>query len=340
MIDHKGGIGNAARANVKALAGISHIARTISFPSARYKFPWDIPAIHGRNYLHWNPCSIDMDSLRPCAWFRKAKNIGYWAWETDEAPAGWMPYDAEMSQIWVPSEFVRSALIKTGFQTPIFVIPHAIEPQAQHRYPKESEPITFLIQFDGHSRLARKRPDLSLKAIMEAALQSKERVKIIVKCHHADPNTLQLAEYPGIEIELIHGWKTPAEMKALWEQVDILVSLNRGEGFGLPMVEAMARGVAVVATSWGAAAEYMSQHNSYPVAPLKLEKCDISKDAYFKTGRWALPDVDAATRQIIFAMEEIRTGRIHLTAAAARLTAGEFSEAAMISKMKAALKKL
>lgn len=340
MIDHRGGIGNASRSNVGAMQKIIPTKRIISYPSGRITKAMDVPAIHGNNYLHWNPACVNMDRLRQCKWFRKAKNVGYWAWETDEAPASWLPYDAEMDQIWVPSQFVKDALLKTTFRAPIYIIPHAIEPQEQHRFPRPDQPITFLVQFDGHSRIERKRPDLSLKAITEAAMKSKERVRIIIKSHHHDPNQLQLASYPGIEIDLIHGWKTPEEMKELWDPVDILVSMNRGEGFGLPLVEAMARGVAVVATFWGASKEYMTGNNSYPVPPARIEHCTVANDAYFKTGNWAVPDVDTATRQIILAMEEIRSGRIDGISRQARLTAADFSEACMISKMKEAISDL
>lgn len=340
MVEHRGGIGNAARSNVQALRGIAEVHRTISFPSARIGKPEDIPAIHGRNYLHWNPPCVNIDKLRECAWFRKGKNIGFWAWETDEAPAGWLAYDCEMAQIWVPSEFVKASLLATHFQTPIFVVPHAIEPAPQHVYPSADQPITFLVQFDGHSRVERKRPDLSLKAITEAALRSKEKVKIIVKCHHHDMSSLQLADYPGIEIELQHGWMAQSWMREMWDKVDILVSLNRGEGFGLPLVEAMARGVAVVATHWGASVEYMTVNNSYPVAPARVEHCTLANDAYFKTGNWALPDVEQAIKQIVLAMEEIRSERIALTAQAARQTAAEYSASHMVAKMKTAISHL
>src|SRR6187402_35992 len=56
LLDHKGGIGTAARANVQALREIVGQSRRISFPSARYgpQLAHEIPAIHGRNYLHFN----------------------------------------------------------------------------------------------------------------------------------------------------------------------------------------------------------------------------------------------------------------------------------------------
>lgn len=337
MVDHRGGIGNAARQNIRALRAIVGRHRTISFPSATYGHSSMLPAIHGRNYLHFNPCSRDIGELAGNEWFTNGLNIGFWAWETTEAPKAWLTYDPHMSQIWVPSHFVKTALEDTGFKAPIHVIPHAIEPQDEHAFSQEDQPITFLVQFDGHSRIQRKRPDLSIRAITRAALTMKERVRIIVKCHHDDASSLPIAEYPGVEIEVISRWLKADEMAALWSSVDAIVSLNRGEGFGLPMVEAMARGMAVIATNWGGSTDYLRDSNSYPVRISELECVEYAGDAYFKTGHWATPSLQHAEEQVQRAIQDIRSGAIAGKAARAREMAATFSFQAMIEKMKTAL---
>lgn len=315
LLDHKGGLGNAARTNVRALQDLVGQCRQISYPSARYKAQdaIQVPAIHGHNYLHFNPCSVGAGILKRCAWFRHGINIGFWAWETTLAPERWLKYDEWMRQIWVPSEFVKDSLEHTGFAAPVFVVPHTICPQPQHDFGHicttklcKPQPITFMVQFDGQSRVSRKRPDLSLQAIQQAALRQGERVHIIIKTHRNDD--VQFSEYPNITVETIDHWLTDAQMDALWRRVDILVSLNRGEGFGLPMAEAMSRGIPVVATHWGAALEYMGPDNSYPVPPLAIEPCALSGDEYFGSGNWALPDVEAATLQVMAAMRDLRSG--------------------------------
>lgn len=342
MVDHRGGIGNAARSNIAAMREITQRHRVISFPSATYTTAAQLPAIHGRTYLHFNPCSRRIEDLAELEWFRKGANIGFWAWETTEPPPLWRTYEQHMRQIWVPSHFVKASLCNGGFDASrIHVIPHAIDHQEPHEYPAAGQPIRFLVQYDGHSRFARKRPDLSLQAITSAAMRARENVIITVKSHHtANCDVLALADYPGVTVELIDQWLSPAEMSAVWAQTDVFVSLNRGEGFGLPMVEAMARGTAVVATHWGGSEDYMREDNSFPVAYEKLEPTLNSGDAYFKTGLWAMPSVDDAAHQIIACMKEIRQGTIGMTAASARRTAQKFSFANMTAAMKSALSHL
>lgn len=341
MIDHRGGIGNAARANIRALKMLTKPRRIISFPSAHYPNPADLPAIHGHNYLHFNPCSRPIADLEGLPWFKDKINVGFWAWETTEAPARWLKYDRHMSQIWVPSHFVKGALERTGFKAPVFVIPHAIEPQPLHVYPTDRrQPLTFLVQFDGHSRFERKRPDLSIRAITSAALNAGENVRIIVKCHHDDGSKLALAEHTQVKIELQSKWLAPEQMEALWGRTDVFVSLNRGEGFGLPMVEAMSRGIAVVATAWGGSCDYMEPANSFPVTAERLEAAADSGDLYFKTGLWAKPCMEQAVHHIEQAMRQIRNGEIQKKAQAARATADRFSFENMRIQMEQAMKAL
>lgn len=339
MLDHKGGIGNAARSNVRAMQELTSRHRSISFPSARYNKAAEIPAIHGRSYLHFNPSGMNLNALIAQEWFRFGKNVGFWAWETTRAPEQWRPWDSWMTQIWVPSQFVKESLENSGFRTPVFVVPHAIDEKPAHEFDSR-RPITFLVQYDGHSRFARKRPDWSLQAIISACLKAQCKARIIIKCHHDSGAGVVLQEYEGIEMERIDSWLTPEEMEGVWQQADVLVSLNRGEGFGLPMVEAMARGMGVVATNWSASLEYLTPNNSYPVDVECLEDVTEGGDKFFKTGQWAKPSMQSATEQVLNCIWNIQTGRIREKARQARATAKEFSFAKMLSAMSDAISHL
>lgn len=339
MLDHQGGIGNAARSNVQAMKHLTARHRSISFPSPRHQKPEDVPAIHGRNYLHFNPSGISIAGLTEQTWFRRGTNVGFWAWETTEPPAHWKSFDPYMAQIWVPSEFVRQALLSNGFTTPVHVIAHAVDEKPQHVF-NDGGPVTFLVQFDGHSRFQRKRPDWSLQAIVSACLKSGTPARIILKCHHDSGAGIVIPEYDGIEILKLDRWLEPAQMEDVWREVDILVSLNRGEGFGLPMVEAMARGSAVVATNWSASLEYLTEYNSFPVEVEKLENVTDSSDAFFKTGQWAKPKMTHAVDQILRCIADIASGRIYQTAKNARTTAATFSFENLMLAMKDAITKL
>ena len=61
----------------------------------------------------------------------------------------------------------------------------------------------------------------------------------------------------------LDGALSAAEMAGLYAACDCLAQPYRGEGFGLPMVEAMACGLPVVVTGLGAALDYCDDDTAY-----------------------------------------------------------------------------
>ena len=61
------------------------------------------------------------------------------------------------------------------------------------------------------------------------------------------------------KIFMLHGSMTREEMTNLYKSPKLvaLLSATRGEGFGLPMVEAAVAGLPVVATNWSAHTEFL-----------------------------------------------------------------------------------
>jgi glycosyltransferase involved in cell wall biosynthesis len=79
------------------------------------------------------------------------------------------------------------------------------------------------------------------------------------------------------------------------------VSLTRGEGFGLPLLEAAASGVPVIATNWSAHTEFLSLGRfidiNYDLIPIPEEKVD--ERIFMKGVRWADPHEDDFKNKIL-----------------------------------------
>jgi glycosyltransferase involved in cell wall biosynthesis len=346
---HSGGLGNAARGNLKALRELVSPRQSHSFPSKRNRDPRKLSVKYNASYLHFNPNAVSLPALKQTKLF-SGRNIGYWAWETTLPPESWLAYDEHMTQIWVPSNFVKSSLLRAGFKAPIFVIPHAVHvPESLPRRGAHKGAINFLVTFDGKSRVIRKCPETAIAAIYRAAQEERQKCNIVIKCHDTDDLKPVITQADFISAgagkkwvtrTIIDGWLDERAFESVWQMSDTLVSLNRGEGFGLPMVEAMARGVAVIATNCAASTDYLTADNSFPVDPDGIVPCNISGDSYFKTGDWAEPSFIKGVEQIRRCIQEIKDNTIKPRLEAAWVTANDYTHEKLVERMSGALKEI
>jgi glycosyltransferase involved in cell wall biosynthesis len=92
------------------------------------------------------------------------------------------------------------------------------------------------------------------------------------------------------------------EISALYRhpKIKALLSLTRGEGFGLPLLEAAACGLPVICTNWSAHTEFLGQGKYIKVdctlAPIHQSRVDDK--IFFQNQKWAYPDEADAKRKI------------------------------------------
>jgi glycosyltransferase involved in cell wall biosynthesis len=223
-----------------------------------------------------------------------AYRIAYWAWELPDPAPDWAGCDRNVAEIWTPSAFSRASLVRLSRQ-PIHVVPHYI-PVHPARRRRLDQPFTVLAMADSRSSLSRKNPDGALRAF-RAAFGSSQAARLMLKLSGRDDELRALeASFgdltAGGNVKIVKGHLDNNELTALYQSVDVLLSLHRAEGFGLPMAEAMAHGVPVVATGWSGNLTFMSAADSHLVPYTLVPVNDTS--AIYGGSTWAEPDLDAA----------------------------------------------
>jgi glycosyltransferase involved in cell wall biosynthesis len=78
---------------------------------------------------------------------------------------------------------------------------------------------------------------------------------------------------------------------ALYRSADCFVLSSRGEGWGMPILEAMACGLPVIATDWSAQRDFMNHGNAYPVEVERIIPAE-AKCPYYKGFGWAQPSYE------------------------------------------------
>jgi tetratricopeptide (TPR) repeat protein len=94
------------------------------------------------------------------------------------------------------------------------------------------------------------------------------------------------------EIEYIDQTLNDAELAGLYTACDCLVLPYRGEGFGLPIAEAMASGLPVIVTNYGAALDFCPDEIAYliPAVEEKFPEKRLGQTETVDYPWWAQPD--------------------------------------------------
>jgi glycosyltransferase involved in cell wall biosynthesis len=220
-----------------------------------------------------------------------------------------------IDEIWAPNAFCAEAF-RDFFDGPITIVPPcldvagpspALTQMGQRRFGLDPGILHFLFSFDYHSFPERKNPLAVVRAFMAAFPQTERPVGLVVKAssapHHfpeLKKRILAAARADG-RITVIDESLSREEMLALLAGTDCYVSLHRSEGFGLGMAEAMMLEKPVIATSYSANAEFITEATGYPV-PFTLRPVRPGEYVHVEGQFWAEPDEDAcaaAMRQVV-----------------------------------------
>lgn len=219
--------------------------------------------------------------------------IGYTMLETTGIPKSWVEECNRMDEIWVPSSFNVKTFADSGVKVPMHVMPLGVDCNYYNRdivsY-KKNERYTFLTVFEWGER---KAPEVLLKAYSKA-FQGNDEVVLICKVNNSDSslnveNAVRKLGLPADGPEIIFLYNTSFddyEMPALYRSADCFVTATRGEGWGMPILEAMACGLPTIATDWSAQSDFLNEKTGFPVKVEKLIDAK-AKCVYYEGFRWA-----------------------------------------------------
>ncbi|MGH9190525.1 MAG: glycosyltransferase [Acidimicrobiales bacterium] len=226
-----------------------------------------------------------------------ARKVGWTMLEVTGLPKEWVDGCNSMDEVWVPASFNVETFRASGVRVPIRVMPLGVDPDYYHPGItgfRPSRRYTFLSVFEWGER---KAPEVLLRAFATEFKES-EDVMLLLSVFNRDPSVDVEQEIARLELPVgapIVVMSNPefadAQMGALYRSADCFVLPTRGEGFGMPVLEAMACGLPTIATAWSGPADFLHGGVGYPLDVKAMVPAE-ARCPYYAGFEWADPDAD------------------------------------------------
>ncbi|HEX5308128.1 MAG TPA: glycosyltransferase [Solirubrobacteraceae bacterium] len=185
-------------------------------------------------------------------------------WEFGAIPREWVaPLRERVDELWVPSEATRRMYLAAGVDPErVVAIPNGVDLEAFHPRERHRDGAKRFLFVGG--LIWRKGCDVLLDAWREA-FSGRDDVVLIVKdvgaagvYRGADRSAFVEYARSGAlpRLELLDAELADRELADLYRSCDVLVHPYRGEGFAMPVLEAMACGLPSIVTAGGPTDEF------------------------------------------------------------------------------------
>jgi glycosyltransferase involved in cell wall biosynthesis len=249
-----------------------------------------------------------------------AYKIGYFYWEADCLPISWEKMINQVNELWVPCNLVADACRKARFRGPIKVVPTpvngwdhdnkiSIPSDFSKNYIVSDDVFKFYSIFQWHERKGYRE----LLTAYYKTFHEEDNVLLIIKANQLEvggytkdkiksdilniKKRLNQTYYPRLYLckDII-----PTEhIQALHNIGDCYVSPHHGEGWGVPIHDAMMSGNHIITTRFGGVTEHLDDSSAhlidYKIGPVSgMEWSPL----YGGHQNWAHPSVRSLSNQM------------------------------------------
>jgi glycosyltransferase involved in cell wall biosynthesis len=263
--------------------------------------------------------AVHVHHLFPPMWrvrHRSARQIGRTMFETDRIPSTWVRRCNAMDEVWTPGRFTTETFAAAGVRAEKLVaIPSPLriadyDPAQPPLHVSGVKGFVFLSVFDW---TLRKGWDLLLRAFVDEFSRDHDDVTLLlhVRSSHGLSGSqirervdgflryLERSARHAPPIKLLTRALMPEDLRRLYAAADCFVLPTRGEGWGRPLMEAMAMERPAIATRWSGQLDYMTNRNAYLCDVERLVPVPapaVREAPAFRGHYWAEPSVDHLRR--------------------------------------------
>lgn len=187
-----------------------------------------------------------------------SKNIAFFVHEWSHYPPQWAPYLDDFDALWATTEHCQQIASRSGLKPPVYWIPPAID---LGEFPTKTDytphtPFRFIYVGDWHFRkglhLLFEAWDLAFPELNTAQLTIKTSADCPIEAHRKD-------------IQIIKDHWSRERIYQAYLNSDCYVTASLGEGWGLPVLEAICCGLPVCANLWGGHGSMLTEDTCYAI---------------------------------------------------------------------------
>lgn len=231
-------------------------------------------------------------------------HIGRLIWETDKLPSDFARGAALMDEIWTGCEYTKKAIENSGVTVPIKIVQEAIDfdsiPKKKTYEVPDQDKFKFYGLFEWSDR---KNPELLMKAYWQE-FEQKDKVALFIKTYYENFNVMKQRNLVSIiknlkkslkqkyyaPVYLVDYLMDRHQIYRFHNTMDCFVSTHRGEGWGIPQMEAMACEKPIISTNLGGIHEWIK--NGKEGYLIDYDMTPITKSV--KNPQWYTPDMNWA----------------------------------------------
>lgn len=231
------------------------------------------------------------------------RKVMWTMWETNRIPNGtkiddprwtalgnWTDHINQYAErLIVPCQHNAEVFAHCGVNKPIKVIPYGLDTEIWPYFERSARDAFTVVQYGDLS--TRKGAEEGIQAF-QRAFPTEQNVRLVLKTQGGILEPYVAKMYgKDRRISVYSNTWTRAQLVRLLHDADCFIWLSRGEGFGLPPLQAMLTGLPVVMTTHTGMAAYYNSLYFYGVRNAGMSDSPLG-------GKWYEPDVEHAAEQL------------------------------------------
>ncbi len=208
------------------------------------------------------------------------KHVGFCIFETVNPPKDWINRMNEMDEIITASAFNQNMFKANGCIKPVHVVPHCFDPNMFNKDVRDEGRYNLRTFISVGTWKTRKNWETLIKAFYDA-FEKKDNVCLLIKTDKPqDLKSLVMRTKRNSEWRAKDTAPVYAEEKSnckfedipkIMKKGDIYINASLGEGFGIPIMHAMALGLPVITPRFGGALEYAKPETCTYIEPSRYK---------------------------------------------------------------------